>query len=67
MKVIHKLVLTHLNLPLGEPGKPFVFLDRGRAFIRKLQYQRVRECGLTRPLDLIYGIIHLIIYKGMKK
>jgi len=28
-----------------ELGKPFVFLDRGRAFIRKLQYQRVKDCG----------------------
>ena len=34
-----------MNLPLVELGKPFVFLNRGRVIVRKLQYQRVRECG----------------------
>jgi hypothetical protein len=34
-----------LNLRLVELGKPFVFLDRGRAIERKLQYQRVKDCG----------------------
>ncbi|GCD13269.1 hypothetical protein Ctaglu_48920 [Clostridium tagluense] len=38
-------MLTHLNLLLVELGKPFVFLDRGRAIVRKLQYKRVRDCG----------------------
>jgi len=28
-----------------ELGKPFAFLDRGRVIVRKLQYQRVRDCG----------------------
>jgi len=27
-----------------ELGKPFVFLDRGRAIERKLQCQRARDC-----------------------
>jgi len=38
-------MLTHLNLLIVELGKPFVFLDRGRAIERELQYQRVKECG----------------------
>jgi hypothetical protein len=38
-------MLTHLSLQLAELGKPFVFLDRGRVIERKLQYQRVKDCG----------------------
>jgi len=38
-------MLTHLNLLLVELGKPFVFLNRGMAIERKLQYQRVKDCG----------------------
>jgi hypothetical protein len=41
-------MLTRLNLQLVELGKPIVFLGRGRAIVRELQYQRVRDCGESK-------------------
>jgi hypothetical protein len=38
-------MFPHLNLLIAKLGKPFVFLGRGRAIVRKLQYQRVKEGG----------------------
>lgn len=31
-----------------ELGKPFVFLFKGRVIVRKLQYQRVKDCGESK-------------------
>ena len=37
-----------MNLLLIELGKPFVLLVRGRVIVRKLQYQRVKDCGESK-------------------
>ena len=38
-------MLNHLKLLIVELGKPFVFRERGRVIVRKLQYQRAKDGG----------------------